>query len=1000
MTQLLNCFALLVLLTGLVLADDEAPITDPAAIDFAAELPRIAPTEPADTIAKFSVMPGFRVELAASEPLLRDPVAIDFDEHGRMFVVEFPEYNQKHARSTIADTGRVRVLSDTDRDGVFDQSEIYVDKLSYPTAVICYDGGVFVGAAPDILYCKDTNGDGRADIRRVVFTGFGQEVQRAGQAQLNSFRWGLDNRIHVCTNFSGGLIQRPDVKNSKPVTVRNRGFSFDPRTLHYEAVSGGGQHGLTIDDWGREFRCRNSDPFKFLVYDERYLARNPWLTAPPPSVNILETGKFTQLFRISPDEPWRVLRTRMRTEKLYAGSNEGGKPSGFFTSATGVTIYRGDAWPAKFRGTGFVGEVANNLIFRAKFEQDGVNLVARRADSDREFLASKDNWFRPVQFANGPDGNLYVVDMYRALIEGASFLPPEVLKHIDVTGGVHRGRIYRIVPEGHSKRSQRFPAKAESRELVRMLEHPNGWHRDTAARLLYTRQDKSVVADIHRQFSESRFPLGRLHALYALDGLQSLDVDVLLQALSDDHSGVREHALKLAEQFAAETPDIQEQIIANSSHSEIRVRFQAAFSLGVVDSDEACAALSRLAVRDGNDPWFRVAVLSSAGGRQAKVFRLLLADQQVRFSQHGRELLTQLGSQIAGAGDVQAVRDLAGEVADLPPAESSLANAVIRRAALDAGSAEVARTLLACGGRTQEIMEAQLTQARRTVTDESKKSAARVSAIRLLSLLDFADVRPIVLQLLDVREDSSVQRAAINMLGRFDQLEVAAIILDRWQRFSPQLRSSAVDTLATRPKWLQAFFDAIERGHIRTGEVDVARIQIFTTHPEASVRQRAVQLFAESRASESRQEIVTRYQPALTIEGHVAHGRAHFRKTCAACHRLEGVGNVVGADLKAIRNRGMPAILLNVLDPNREVKPQYLTYVVIADDGRSHTGMIQSESANSLVLRRPDNTNITILRVNIEEMRSTGISFMPEGLERQLDLQAMADLLAFLGSLK
>lgn len=1000
MTQLPRFLAVLVLLPGIVLADDEARTTDHPAIDLAAELPRIEPTEPGDTIAKFRLKPGFRVELVAAEPLLRDPVAVDFDEHGRMFVVEFPEYNQKHVRSSIPDTGRVRLLTDTDHDGVFDQSEVYVDKLSYPTAVLCYDGGVFVGAAPDLLYCKDTNGDDRADVRRVVFTGFGQEVQRAGQAQLNSFRWGLDNRIHVCTNFSGGLIQRPDAEDSQPTTVRNRGFSFDPRTLHYEAVSGGGQHGLAIDDWGREFRCRNSDPFKYLVYDERYLAHNPWLSAPPPSVNILESGKYTKLLRISPDEPWRVLRTRMRTEKLYAGSNEGGKPSGFFTSATGVTIYRGDAWPENYRGTGFVGEVANNLIFRAKFESKGVSLVASRADTNHEFLASRDNWFRPVQFANGPDGNLYVVDMYRALIEGASFLPPEVLEHIDVTGGVNRGRIYRIVPKDNSTRPRPLPGTADTRELVKMLEHRNGWHRDTAARLLYTRQDKSAVADIRRLFAESTFPLGRLHALYALDGLQALSVNILLRALSDNHSGVRKHALKLAEGFAAKSPEIRQQIIANSSHREIPVRFQAAFSLGAVDSVEASAALAALAVRDGGDPWFRVAILSSAGGRQTKVFRQLLADRQVRSSQHVREMLTELASQIARTGQVQAVRQLADEVARLPEVESNLANAVIRRAALDAGTADVARTLLASGGKAQEIMETQLNQARKIVADDSKKPASRVSAIRLLSLLDFADVRPLVLEILDVREDSSVQRAAIDLLGRFDQPDVATIILERWPAFSPELQASAVDTLSTRPNWLQAFLDAIERGSLRAGEVDLARIQILTKHPDESVRKRAVRLFSESPTSDSRREIVARYQSTLTMDGDAARGRAHFRKTCSACHRLEGVGTVVGADLKAIRNRGMPAILLNVLDPNREVKPQYLTYVVITDDGRSHTGMIQSESANSLVLRRPDNTNITILRVSIEEMRSTGISFMPEGLERQLAPQAMADLLAYLGSLK
>jgi len=346
------------------------------------------------------------------------------------------------------------------------------------------------------------------------------------------------------------------------------------------------------------------------------------------------------------------------------------------------------------------------------------------------------------------------------------------------------------------------------------------------------------------------------------------------------------------------------------------------------------------------------------------------------------------------------VRQLAGEVARLADAESMLAIAIIRRATLDAGSGDAAQTLLASGGKAREFMESQLNRARLTTADDSKKPASRVSAIRLLGLLEFTDVRPLVPEMLDVRDGSSVQRAALDLLGKFDRSEVAPIILERWPTFSPQLRASAVDTLSTRPNRLQAFFDAIERGSIRAGEVDSARIQILRKYPEEIVRQRALRLFAESGPSESRREIVARYQSALTMGGDATCGRAHFRKTCSACHRREGVGTAVGADLRTIRNRGMPAIRLNVLDPNRQVKPQYLTYGVITDDGRSHTGMIKSESANSLVLRRPGNTNINLLRVKIEEIRNTGISFMPKGLERQLDPQAMVDMLAYLGSLK
>ena len=917
-----------------------------------------------------------------------------------MFVVEFPEYNQKHVQQQVADHGRVKVLEDTDGDGVFDRSEVYVDELSYPSSVACYDGGVYVAAAPEILYCKDVDGDDRADLREVVYTGFGQEFQRAGQAQLNSFLWGLDNRIHVCTSFSGGAIFRPDVPGSEPVTVRNRGFLFDPRTREYEAASGGGQHGLAIDDWGREFRCRNSDPFKLLIYDERYLERNPYLEAPAPSVNILDSGKHTKLFRISQDEPWRVLRTRMRTEGSYAGSNEGGQPFGFFTSATGVTVYRGDAWPDEYRGTALVGEVANNLIFRAKFEPDGVGLAARRADEGAEFVASTDNWFRPVQFANGPDGALYVVDMYRELIEGASFLPPEFLNHMNVTGGVDRGRIYRIVPEDFDQRPAPRLGAATTEELVALMEHRNGWHRDTAARLLYTRQDHNAVAPLRTAATQSELPEGRLHALYALDGLNGLDEPTLLSALGDDHPGVRQHAVRLAEPSASQSPAVRRGILGAVRDPDLLVRFQSAFSLGAFTGEDRDTALAQFIRQDGSNPWFRLAVLSAVGRRQGEMFRRLVADEPIRRSDPGRQILTELASQIGAIEESATVRLLVRAVDLLPDDERSLAESLIRSAVVAASSTGVAETISRQGGRSAELMTRLLNSARQRAVDTEQRDSSRVAAIRLMRLLPFAETEPIVGDLLDVRQSQAVQQAAVDLAGTASGPRAAAVLLECWPSFSPQRRAQAFEVLSSREPWLALLLDEIEENRIPRAELDPARIQILTAHPNLEIRDRAQRLFAREGPAGNREDVVAAYQVALETSGSPLAGREHFKRVCSACHRLEQVGTAVGADLKAIRNRGMPAILLNVLDPNREVKPQYLTYVIVTADGRVQTGMIQSESANSITLRRPDHSTVTILRIDIEEMRSSGLSFMPEGLEKQLDKQAMADLLAYLNSIE
>ncbi len=381
--------------------------------DYADQLPRIPPLSQADALKAIQTRPGFHVELVAAEPLIESPVALDFDENGRMFVVEFPEYNQNF-NPNFHIHGAVRLLEDTQGTGKYDKSTLYIDNIDSPLAAACWDGGVYVGAVPNILYCKDATGAGRADLRKPIYTGFNSDP--SGEGRLNSFHWGLDNRFHVSTSLAGGEVRPADEPAAKPTSVRGQNFLFDPRSGAFALTSGGGQHGMSMDDWGRTFTCGNSDPVNLLMYDRRYIARNPYLQPPPASVNIAPDGKYTKLYRISPVEPWRKLRTQLRHNGVVIGSDEGGQPSGFFTGATGVTVYRGDAWPAEYRGNVFVGEVSGNLVYRARLEANGVGLKAVRADAGVEFLASRDNWFRPVQFANGPDGCLYVIDMPREVI--------------------------------------------------------------------------------------------------------------------------------------------------------------------------------------------------------------------------------------------------------------------------------------------------------------------------------------------------------------------------------------------------------------------------------------------------------------------------------------------------------------------------------------------------------------------------------------------------------
>lgn len=986
----------LVALPWCVAADPATTAKPDAEPDYQDELPRIPPVELDKVLETFETRPGFEIRLVAAEPLIRDPVAIAFDERGRMYVAEMPEYNQ-YANPKFQEKGAVKRLEDTDGDGRFDKSTVFVDGLDSPGAVACYDGGLFVGAVPHILFCKDTDGDGRADLRRPVFTGFARD--HAGEAMLNSFRWGFDNRFHLSTSLAGGEVRPASDENAQTVSVRSRGFIFNPRTLTFELTSGGGQHGMSMDDWGRKFVCSNSDPIQMLMYDGRYLARNPYLAAPSAAVSIAPDGKYTDVFRISRVEPWRVLRTRLRSQGIVKGSDEGGKPAGFFTGATGVTIYRGDAWPDEYRGQAFVGEVASNIVFRARLEPDGVGLVARRADPGVEFVASRDNWFRPVQFANGPDGALYVVDMYRELIEGAAFLPPQILKHLDVAAGLKRGRIYRIVPSGFRQPKPIDLGRLSTAELVALLEHRNGWHRDTASRLLYERQDRAAAAPLKRLAVESEFPQGRMTARYALDGLNALDAEMVLAGLNDPHPRVREHALRLAEKFAAESPAIRAKLIAMVDDPDIGVRYQLAFSLGAAPGPSRAAALVRLLQSDGDNRWFRLAAQSSLNEGAGEVFRILAEDEAFRSTKHGAEFLAALAAQIGAAQRTHEIAAVLKSLDGLPAGEKSLAEQILRSLVGKQSGAVRAQLAAAGSGKAGAILANLLKDAQQTAADEERDLKQRIPAIRTLGLAKFDDLQDLFETLLELRQPQPVQAAALETLAKFEDDGVATILLEAWPGLSPELRARAAETLFSREAWIMAFLDAVEQKRVGRGDVDPARITLLQSHPSAKVAERSARLFANNNVAR-RQDVVTAYGRALMLDGDPAKGKEVFKKNCSACHKLQGVGTEVGADLAAIRNRGMEAVLLNILDPNREVKPQYLSYVVATDDGRTHTGMIADETANSITLRRPDGTSVTILRLEIEALKSTGLSFMPEGLEKEIDVETMADLLAYLNSIE
>ena len=396
-----------------------------------------------ESLKTFETVDGFRMELVAAEPLVQSPVAVAFDADGNLYVAEMRDYPYKPKPGHVP-LGTVRLLRDTDGDGRFDQSHVFADGLLWAAGIAPWKGGVFVTAPPDIWYLKDTDGDGKADLRQKVYTGFGTQNQ---QAMVNNLTWGLDHMIYGAAAGNGGTIRPANDLRAPGVSVEHSDFRFDPMTGGFEPLSGSNQFGNTFDDWGNRFTCNESHPLSHPVLPRRALARNPFLTIPSAVNDIL--GGSVPIFRISPIERWRQIRSSRRIAHGVRSAESAGASHHVVDAGAGVTVYRGSAYPAEFYGNVFVGDAQNNLVHRRILVPDGPTFRAVRGPREQatEFVRSSDNWFRPVNFVNAPDGTLYVLDMSRAVIE-AIHIPLDVVKHLDLKQGRDQGRIYRIAPPG------------------------------------------------------------------------------------------------------------------------------------------------------------------------------------------------------------------------------------------------------------------------------------------------------------------------------------------------------------------------------------------------------------------------------------------------------------------------------------------------------------------------------------------------------------------------
>ena len=933
-----------------------------------AELPD--PLEPRQALARFDLAADLGIDLVASEPLVESPVAIDWGADGRLWVCEMYDY-PSGLGGDHGPGGRIKVLSSSRGDGVYDRAVLFLDHVSFPTGVTPWARGALICAAPNILYAEDTDGDGRADVVRTNFTGF---ATHNFQARVNGFSWGLDGWLHGSSGLFGGKVT--SLKLGTTVDLSGRDFRVRPETGEIEPLAGISQMGRVRDDFDHWFGNDNSTLLWHYPIPERSLRHNP-------AAHVSETRALVPRGQ----DPNRLFPTSHTLERF----NDPGSANRT-TSACGPGIYRDALLP--YSGDAFICEPVHNLVTHLALHQDGGQVTGERpaAEQSAEFLASSDNWFRPVQVRTGPDGGLWVVDMYRFVIEHPRWIPPDRLARLDPRAGADRGRIYRISRRGVPLRKIPDLSRLGPGELAAHLQSTNGVVRDLAQQKLLAHPVADWSGPVE-QLAREGWPATRVQALATLALGQALQEPTLVRGLQDPHPRVREQALRClegmpgwerGEAIATHGPAAL-QLGLLSVDPDRSVRQQLALTLAGAPAGQFDELMGALARQSAADPRLRTAVLTGAPRHGPAMLRHLVAASEV------------------DPAHLDLAREIVGSAPGIgSPSQGELAatlrvmdgNALWRFGLLESWLGNVYQ---GANPADAAVLKAGAEAARLELRNEAGPPAVRSAAARFLGALadglSAADLEALV-GLLRPGSSAELQSAGLEALKRHKGPEPGRLLLSGWPSLTPAERTARIGLLVTRAEWASLLLNQAEQGTVAVAEIPLLQRQKLMTHPDSGLGERARRVLAGT-VSADRVALVMRYRGTLPLRGVAARGVQAFEANCAPCHALRGHGQPVGPNLAEFTGKSDEDFLVAILNPNAAINPNYLGYEVQLRDGRALTGVVRDETAGGLTLVQAGGGKEHLLRSDVQEMRASRVSLMPEGLEQAIPPEAMADLIAW-----
>jgi putative membrane-bound dehydrogenase-like protein len=971
-------------------------------------------------LSTFKLPPGFKIELIAADPLISDPVDMAIDEAGRMYVVEMHGYPLD-----LNYTGKVIMLRDTNGDGKMDTATVFADSLTLPTGVMRWKKGIIVTDPPNVYYMEDTNGDGKADIKKVMLTGF---ALTNPQYLVNRPVYGLDNWIYLAhegieeTNIypkkfgdTGSDIFYPDDPNGPrlPVNAEGRTVRFRPDVHELEETSSSTQFGQTFDDWGHHFLVSNANHIFQEVIANRYLKRNPDQVVGNATQSLSDHEEACEVFPITKN-PENQLLTDV----------------GVITSACGITDYQGGAFPGTYNhNVTFVCEPVSNLVHVDRLKDNGATFTASRVLDHQEFLASTDAWCRPVNMYIGPDGALYVVDYYREVIEHPEWMSESAVKAGNLYNGRDKGRIYRVSASDAAApgwTAHLNMSDSSDDQLAEKLSDANIWWRCNAQRLLIDRNHAQIVPDLTRIAQNSKAPLGRLHALWTLEGMQKLTPGLVTKALSDQEPGIRENAIKLAELHLGTWPHLVPSLLALKGDTNAKVRYQLLCTLGSVNTPEAGEARQELLFKDINDEWAQVAALSAASSQSVGMTNAILLKFNPGVPAYA-SLVKRLGTMLGAVQNTKVIHPFLQKAIDTllvkpggwqAPLLEGLADGLKSRKVLPAGLSEeqdlIIRTCLShpvvairesaryilqvIGFTSSRQGQDVMLQAKQIAENETLASEKRAEAIHLMALQNPEQYTSFLENLIRPAIPLNVQLAALRALNVIPGTTVSSFVLDQWTVLTPEIRDAGLNTFIDEPfnvQRIRLLLKAIEEGKIQKSALGWSRTVILMRDIPDTLKEIARALLTNK--DENRKSVIQKYETALSLDGDPAKGKIVFQNNCIICHQVRGqLGLAFGPDLGTVHNWTAEGIMISILDPNLSISHGYDMWDVVLNNGTSMQGIISVETPNAITLTSEGGVKNTIARTNIKSLKTMGVSAMPVGFENKIDKQQMADILAFL----